>query len=123
MPTPFTLAVMEATDPQFSHCQVTITPHQAVAWASDRNDLDQLPDDIEALLVYTGKTQQDTLVVCERLRSHTRTASMPIIFVAPSYDITHTFVVQRAGNAELLTEPFTLDELQDCLEEFTTETS
>lgn len=118
-----TLAVLGATTQQFHQCQQDIGLIQFIDGSPHLQDLDQLPENIEALLVYTGKTQQDTLEISEKLRNHPQTATLPIIFVAPSYDITHTFAVQRAGNADLLTEPFTQEELQDCLAEFTAETS
>ena len=117
-----TLAVMGATDQQLQQCQQEIAPIKAIDGSPYLSNLDRLPEDIETLLVYTSKTQQESLALCEQLRTHPQTAALPLIFVAPSYDITHTFVVQRAGNADLLTEPFTLEELQDCLAEFTAET-
>ncbi len=119
MTNPPTIAVMEATSDQLDCCLKKMAPLKGIPYSTHPNDIGQLPPEVQGLLIYTGKTQQETLSICNRLRKHPRTACLPIILVAPSFDITHTFVVKRAGNATLLTEPFTADELRDCLEEVT----
>lgn len=115
MPDKPMIAVIGATEHEFLDCRERLQSFDTVPCISQPHDLDQLEPTVAALLIYAGKTQQETLALCETIRCHHRTARTPILLVAQNHNIQNAFVVKRTGRAALITTPLDTDELEDSL--------
>ena len=123
MPRKPVVAIIDANKEQLKHCRQSIPKYQCLALPIVEGivDMTSLPAQVELLLVYTGKTQQETIGICRQLRRNACTMSIPILLVVNRYDVTQAFIVKQTGNADLILSPFKGEELRESIEQLRSE--
>ena len=117
------IAIIDANKEQFKYCKESLPKYRCLALPMPEGlgNVTAVPGHMELLLVYAGKTQQETMGICRQLRRHTHTMNIPILLVVSRYDVTHAFIIKQAGKAELILAPFSAGELLESIEQLRAE--
>jgi PleD family two-component response regulator len=123
MPGKPVVAIVDASKDEFKHCRQSLPKYRCLALPRVEGmvDMTSLPPQVELLLVYAGKTQQETMGICQQLRRNTSTAGLPILLVVNRYDVTQAFIVKQTGNADLILSPFKGEDLRDSVDQLRSE--
>jgi len=113
-----TIAIVGANQTQFEHCTKCFQPHVCVDVPAKKANIDQLAldHDLNLALVYTRKTQSDTLDVCDQIRRNPSTVLTPMLLVADYLDVVSIFIAEKAGHAAVIAHPFDSEDLADSVE-------
>jgi PleD family two-component response regulator len=123
MPRKPVVAIIDADKEKFEYCRQLLPKYRSLALpiVEGMVDMTSLPAQVEVLLVYAGKTQQETMGICRQLRRNSCTVNIPILLVVNRYDVTQAFVVKQTGNADVILTPFKGEELRDGIEQLRSE--
>jgi len=112
------IAIVGANQTQFEHCKQCLQPHHCIDVPAEKGKLDQVPllNDLKLALVYTRKTQCETLDLCSRIRRNPSMILTPMLLVADHFDVATIFIAKKAGNATVIARPFENEELAESIE-------
>ncbi|MFC1761682.1 hypothetical protein ACFL6U_06340 [Planctomycetota bacterium] len=125
MPRKTNIAVIAASQSDFEKYCISLVKYKAtvVMLEPGPKDVSILPSSTAAILVFPGKTQSETLHVCQQLRKTSDLISIPLLLTVNRYDIVHAFVARQMENTGILITPFTDEELSETIELLANETT
>ena len=109
--------VVGASAEEFDRATQCLPSWQCVSAAVDTRQADvrSVPKDVQLNLVFARKDENETLIVCKKLRNMPKTSGAPILLVIGRYLISQGHAVRRMGNAGFIMTPFDEKEMRDKL--------
>ncbi|NQV32957.1 MAG: hypothetical protein HQ515_09695, partial [Phycisphaeraceae bacterium] len=113
MPRKPVIAIIDTNKEQFKYCQESLPKYRCLAlfMVEGLVDMTSLPAQVEVMLVYAGKTQQETSEICQQIRCNSCTVNMPILLVVDRYDVTQSSIATQTDKADVILAPFKSEEL------------
>ena len=109
------LLIVGASAEEFDHAKQCFPTWRCVAATLDDNQtiVSATSEAVRLILVYAGKTEKQTLAVCQQLRNAPETSDTPILLVVSRYMIGQTHPVKRMGNAGFIMTPFNEQQIRE----------
>jgi len=111
--------VVGASAEEFDRARQCLPSWRCVSAVIDTGQADvrSVPKDVQLNLVYARKEENETLIVCKKLRNMPKTSGAPILLVISRYLISQGHAVKRMGNAGFIMVPFDEERMRDKLAE------
>lgn len=112
-----TALIVGASAEEFDHARQCLPSWRCVSAVIDTRQADvrSVPKDVQLNLVYARKEENETLIVCKKLRNMPKTSGAPILLVISRYLISQGHAVRRMGNAGFIIAPFNEKQMRDRL--------
>jgi len=118
------IAVIGANESQYEKICISLNRHKLTLVPVDEGSVEvaDISDTTTVMLVFPGKTQNETLTICSQLRTPLKMTAIPLLLIVKGYDISHAFVTRQTENAGIIIEPFSEEELRESIEQLAMET-